>query len=69
MGQIVWTHRDSGGTQFNYSEVIGNSTATALSISYYADNRTAADGVSKLGMQLGVDHGCQYLKGILAGLG
>src|ERR1700730_5578481 len=26
MGQVFWTHTDSGGTQFNYSEVIGNST-------------------------------------------
>jgi hypothetical protein len=24
MGQIFWTHRDSGGTAFNYSEAIGN---------------------------------------------
>ena len=55
MGQIFWTHRDSGGTQFNYSEVIGNSTAAAISTAYYADSRTAAAGVSKLGMQLGVD--------------
>ena len=62
MEQIFWTHRDSGGTQFNYSEVIGNSTATAISISYYADNRTAADGVSKLGMQLGVDMAANILK-------
>ncbi len=27
VGQIFWTHTDSGGTQFNYSEVLGNSTA------------------------------------------
>jgi hypothetical protein len=62
MGQIFWTHRDSGGTQFNYSEVIGNSTAVAISNAYYADNRTAADGVSKLGMQLGVDMAANILK-------
>jgi hypothetical protein len=62
MGQIFWTHRDSGGTQFNYSEVIGNSTAAAISTAYYADNRTAADGVSKVGMQLGVDMAANILK-------
>jgi hypothetical protein len=62
MGQIFWTHRDSGGTQFNYSEVIGNATATAISTAYYADNRTAADGVSKLGVQLGVDMVANILK-------
>jgi hypothetical protein len=62
MGQIFWTHRDSGGTQFNYSEIVGNSAAVAISNAYYADNRTAADGVSKLGMQLGVDMASNILK-------
>jgi hypothetical protein len=62
MGQIFWTHADSGGTQFNYSEIIGNSAAVAISNAYYADNRTAADGVSKLGMQLGVDMASNILK-------
>lgn len=62
MGQIFWTHRDSGGTQFNYSEIIGNSAAVAISNAYYADNRTARDGVSKLGMQLGVDMAANILK-------
>ena len=62
MGQIFWTHRDSGGAQFNYSEVIGNSTAVAISTAYYRDNRTAADGVSKFGMQLGVDMAANILK-------
>jgi hypothetical protein len=40
MGQIFWTHRDSGGTQFNFSEVLGNSTAVAISTSYYANKPT-----------------------------
>ncbi len=62
MGQIFWTHRDSGGTQFNYSEVIGNSTAVAISQAYYVDNRNAADAVSKLSMQLGVDTASNILK-------
>jgi hypothetical protein len=62
MGQIFWTHRDSGGTQFNYSEVLGNSTAVAISSAYYPDQRRAADAVSKLGVQLGVDMGSNILK-------
>jgi len=62
MGQIFWTHRDSGGTQFNYSEVIGNSTAVAISNAYYADNRNAADAASKLGIQLGVDMAANVMK-------
>jgi hypothetical protein len=62
MGQIFWTHRDSGGTQFNYSEIIGNSTAVAISNAYYVDNRTATDAASKLGVQLGFDMASNILK-------
>jgi hypothetical protein len=62
MGQIFWTHKDSGGTQFNFSEVIGNSTAVAISQAYYPDNRTASDAVSKLGTQIGVDMASNILK-------
>ena len=60
--QIFWTHTDSGGTQFNYSEILGNSAAVAISNAYYADNRTAHDAVSKLGMQVGVDMAANVLK-------
>jgi hypothetical protein len=62
MGQIFWTHKDSGGSQFNFSEVIGNSTAVAISNAYYADNRTASDAISKLGIQLGVDMASNIVK-------
>ena len=62
MGQIFWTHRDSGGTQFNFSEVLGNSTTVAISNAYYADNRTASSAVSSLGVQLGVDMAANVLK-------
>lgn len=61
-GQIFWTHTDSGGTQFNYSEIIGNSAAVAISNAYYVDNRDAADAISKLGTQLGVDMASNILK-------
>jgi hypothetical protein len=62
IGQIFWTHSDSGGTQFNYSEVIGNSTAVAISTAYYRDNRDAGDAVTKLGLQLGVDMASNVIK-------
>jgi hypothetical protein len=62
IGQIFWTHRDSGGAQFNYSEVIGNSTAVAISNAYYRDNRDAGDAVTKLGLQLGVDMATNVIK-------
>jgi hypothetical protein len=48
MGQIFWTHSDTGVTQFNYSEVIGNSTAVAISNAYYRDNRNVSDAVRNL---------------------
>jgi hypothetical protein len=62
MGRIFWTRRDSGGTQFNFSEVIGNSTSVAISNAYYADNRTASNAVSTLSMELGVDMASNILK-------
>jgi hypothetical protein len=61
-GQIFWTHGDSGRGQFNFSEIVGNSTAVAISMAYYPDNRDALDGVSKLGSQLGVDMASNVLK-------
>jgi hypothetical protein len=42
-----------GGMQFNYSEVLGNSTTVAISNGYYQDNRDAGDAVTKLGMHTG----------------
>ena len=62
MGQIFWTHRDSGGTQFNFSEVLGNSSSVAISNAHYKDNRSASNAVSSLGVQLGVDMAANVLK-------
>jgi hypothetical protein len=62
VGQIIWTHTDSDRTQFNYSEILGNSTAVAISTLYYPDHRSASDSMGKLGMQLGVDVASNILK-------
>ncbi len=61
-GQIFWTHTDSDRTQFNYSEILGNSTAVAISNVYYPDHRGFSESASKLGMQLGVDMASNILK-------
>ena len=61
-GQIFWTRGDSGKVQVNYSELLGNSTAVAISNGYYADNRTASKAVSKFGTQLSVDAAANILK-------
>ncbi len=62
MGQIFTTHTDSNGTQFNYSEILGNSTAVAISEAYYPDNRNVSDAATKLGLQIGVDMASNVLK-------
>ena len=61
-GQIFWTRTDSSHMQFNFSEIVGNSTAVAISTAYYPNSRTAGDAVSKLGVQLGVDMAANILK-------
>ncbi len=62
VGQLFWTHNDSGSMQLNYSEVIGNSTAVAISTAYYQEGRDAKDAGFKLGAQLAVDGGANILK-------
>ncbi len=61
-GQIFWTHRDSGGSQFNFSEIGGNATAVALSSVYYPGSHDASVSVSKFGLQIGVDMISNILK-------
>jgi hypothetical protein len=62
IGQTFWTHSDSGRMHFNYSEVLGNATAVAISNAYYQDNRDAGDAITKLGTQIGVDMAANVLK-------
>ncbi len=62
VGQLFWTHTDRGGEQFNYSEILGNASAVAISNAYYPDNRDASDAVVKLGTQLAVDMASNILK-------
>ena len=60
--QSFWTRSDSGGMQFNYSEIAGNSTAVAISMAYYPGSRTASDALSQLGAQVGVDMAANIVK-------
>lgn len=62
MGQIFITHGDNAKTQINFSEILGNSTAVAISNAYYPDNRNAPDAVKSLGTQLAVDMASNVLK-------
>jgi hypothetical protein len=62
MGQIFWTHADSNHSQLNYSELLGNAAAVAISESYYPDNQNATNATNKLAIQLGVDMASNVLK-------
>ncbi|HEX4594231.1 MAG TPA: hypothetical protein VH157_08140 [Bryobacteraceae bacterium] len=60
--RVFVTHTDSGSLRFNYSEVLGNAAAVAISNSYYPDNRSVGGNVEKLGEQIGIDAISQVLK-------
>jgi hypothetical protein len=60
--QIFWTRMDSGGMNFNYSEVVGNAAAVAISQAYYPDNRHADTAARNLGVQIGVDMAGNIIK-------
>lgn len=62
MSQIFWTHADRGGSQFNFSEVLGSATAATISNAYYPGRRRVANAASKLGVQLGVGAAGNLLK-------
>ena len=62
IGQIFWTHNDSGKSAFNVSEVAGNASAVAVSQAYYQGGRDAGSAIQKLSTQLGVDMASNVLK-------
>lgn len=62
VGQIFWTHTDSGGRMFNFSEIGGNAAAVGISQAYYPDQRGAGNVVSKLAIQVGLDTASNVLK-------
>jgi len=62
VGQIVWTHTDSGGGWFNASEVLGNATAVAIGNAYYPDGRTFSRNATRWSWQIGTDAAANILK-------
>jgi hypothetical protein len=60
--RIFVSRTDSGGTQFNYSEWVGNATAVAISNAYYPDTRTAGDNIERLGIACATDAFSQVMK-------
>ncbi len=60
--RILITRTDSNERQFNFSEVLGNATAVAISNAYYPDTRTAGDNIERLGIALATDAFSQVMK-------
>lgn len=60
--RVFVTRTDSGGTRFNYSEWLGNSTGVAISNFYHPDERNWSDNANKLLTQCGTDAISQVLK-------
>jgi hypothetical protein len=62
IGQIFWTHTDSGGSRFNFSEVGGNLAAAYVSDLYYPGTHTFSGHLSQLALQLAIDSGSNLIK-------
>jgi hypothetical protein len=62
LAQVMVTHKDGGGYQFNYSEWVGNSVGTAIGNIYHVDGRDAATNTSRLLEQVGTDAFSQVIK-------
>jgi hypothetical protein len=53
--RVFITRSDSGKTQFNYSELLGNATAAGIANIYHPAPRTLANSVSIWWTQIGWD--------------
>jgi hypothetical protein len=61
MSRVIWTRTDNGRKQFNYSEFLGNATATAIGTAYYVDSRSAHQAAERFSFQIGIDAGGNVL--------
>lgn len=62
LSRVVVTKTDSGGSRFNFSEVLGNGVSVAASNLYYPESRTYSANLSKLALQIGTDAISNVLK-------
>jgi len=62
LSRVIITDKDGGAKQFNYSEWLGNMTASAISQAYHPDNRTTVDATEFVLEQVGTDAISQVLK-------
>lgn len=63
ISRLVVTKTDTGGKNFNYSEIVGNAAGAALSNAYYPQfERTWGNTMSKWATQVGIDGIANILK-------
>ena len=62
VSQIFVTRTDSGRRVFNASEIVGNGTAAAISLSYYVDNRNIHNYLQQWYTAVGTDLVSDILK-------
>lgn len=60
--RIFVTRTDSGGTTFNFAEVVGNSISAGVGNYYYPDETHWSDNISRLAQDLATDSFSQVLK-------
>ena len=60
--RIFVTHTDSGGTSFNWAEVVGNGMGAGIGLAYYPDYRDVPDVMQNWGIALATDATSQVLK-------
>lgn len=60
--RIFVTRTDSGGSTFNFAEVVGNSIAAGVGNAYYPTERSVGQNFSRLGQDLATDAISQILK-------
>jgi hypothetical protein len=60
--RVFVTRTDTGGSEFNYSELVGNSLAVGISNSYYPGSRTLGGNFQKFTLQFATDAVSNVLK-------
>jgi hypothetical protein len=60
--RVLVTRTDSGGTQFNFSEWLGNGTVASLGNAYYPGERGFGFTMQRMGTQVGTDAISDVLK-------
>ncbi len=60
--RVFVTKTDSGGTRFNFSEIVGNAAGAAISNTYTPDQRSVDDNIETWWTQISIDSASQVLK-------